>query len=134
MTDNKKILDEFDRKLDQELIDKHGTACNPVLVNGCFCKLQNTKERLKSFLLSALEAKDKERLNEIEELVEWAEKEGTPAVSGQITDSDECCNCGEDLALELYEAFSVGYKEALSDIIAKLQELKKRNKKSDRRT
>jgi hypothetical protein len=61
MTDNKKILDEFDRKLDQELIDKHGTACNPVLVNGCFCKLQNTKERLKSFLLSAIEAKDKEK-------------------------------------------------------------------------
>jgi hypothetical protein len=43
------------------------------------------------------------------------EFESAPAVSGKITDSDECCNCGEGLSLELYDAFSVGYIEAGKD-------------------
>lgn len=48
---------------------------------------------------------------------EFDEKFGnTPAIAGKITDSDECCNCGEDLALELYEAFSNGYEMAKDDI------------------
>lgn len=53
-------------------------------------------------------------LKTIEE--EFDEKFDTPpAISGKITDSDECCNCGEDLALELYDAFSIGYQVASKD-------------------
>jgi hypothetical protein len=119
MTDNKKILDEFDRKLDQELIDKHGTACNPVLVNGCFCKLQNTKERLKSFLLSALEAKDKERLNEIEELEEWVEEEKMNLELLMMARMNGHFK-------RLNEKQAIGWNKALCGVIAHLQDLKKR--------
>src|SRR3990167_7038562 len=42
--------------------------------------------------------------------------DSVPAISGSITDSDECCSCGEELGLELYEAFSTGYEMAVSDI------------------
>lgn len=39
-----------------------------------------------------------------------------PAIANGITESDECCNCGEDLSLELYNAFSEGYKIAIDDV------------------
>ena len=59
----------------------------------------------------------------LQALKESEEKETTPAVSGQITDSDECCNCGEDLALELYDAFGIGYQEHKQDTINKLNDI-----------
>jgi len=55
------------------------------------------------------------------ELIEGEKKafenkfENAPSISGSITDSDECCNCGEYLRLELYEAFSKGYEMATND-------------------
>lgn len=56
-------------------------------------------------------------------VLEMIGKYGVPAISGKITDSDECCNCGEDLALELYEAFSTGYQMAVDDLSADITNL-----------
>lgn len=58
----------------------------------------------------------------IKNFIEEGEKEfeekfcEAPAISGSITDSDECCTCGEDLGLEMYDAFEKGYEMATSDI------------------
>ena len=60
---------------------------------------------------------NKEIINEISEMT-------APAIAGEITDSDVCCSCEEDLTLELYGAFRAGYEMAINDVVKKLKETK----------
>lgn len=48
-------------------------------------------------------------------LLERAKGMKTPAVARK--EEIECCNCGEDLALESYDWFGEGYEEAKKDFL-----------------
>jgi hypothetical protein len=54
------------------------------------------------------------------ELLKLVEEMSVPAISRN--EEIECCNCGEDLALESYDWFSEGYEEALKDFKKLLNE------------
>lgn len=49
----------------------------------------------------------------IEELKKLVSNMEVPSISRD--EEIECCNCGEDLALESYDWFTEGYEEALKD-------------------
>ena len=53
------------------------------------------------------------------EIKKMVEGMSTPAIANQ--EEIECCNCGEDLALESYDWLDEGYKMAITDVLSALE-------------
>ena len=74
--------------------------------------VETIENKVKSFISNLLSS----QRAEIKKMVEGM---STPAIANQ--EEIECCNCGEDLALESYDWLDEGYKMAITDVLSALE-------------
>jgi len=106
----KKELEDF---LYKELINYHGTACQPVLVNGCVCELQNIQQRVISQAIDSFQ---------LEKVIELAYEKLLQAEIERLEGEKVEPATGHPAQFNYDKEWYVGYNQALADYISLLQE------------